>query len=137
MFGKLQVLHESLIKRKSNVYFCHFQEEKGLRCRVAAAGFMTANGITKNKNGTQIYVADTIAKTLLIFNRNTSSNGLKTSDILNIGHSLDNIKYDPISDAIFTGSLFKLYQAKKVDSLYPKFNEEDRGGVLELKSYIE
>jgi len=51
-FGKLQVLHESLVKRKSNVYFCHFQEEKGLRCRVAAAGFMTANGITKNKNGT-------------------------------------------------------------------------------------
>jgi hypothetical protein len=98
---------------------------------------MTANGITKNKNGTQIFVADTIAKTLLIFNRNTTSNGLKTSDVLNIGHSLDNLKYDPVSDAIYTGSLFKLQEAKRVDSLYPEPNPEDRGGVIELKSYTE
>jgi len=47
------------------------------------------------------------------------------------------LKYDPISDSIYTGSLFKLYQAKRVDALYPKYNEEDRGGVIELKSYIE
>ena len=136
-FGKLQVLHESLIQRKSHVYFCQFEEQKGLRCRVAAAGFMTANGITKNKNGTQIYVADTIAKTLLNFNRNTTSNGLKTSEVLNVGHSLDNIKYDPITDSIYAGTLFKLYQSKRVDALYPKTNEDDRGGIIEFKSYIE
>lgn len=136
-FGKLQVLYESLVKRSSNVYFCQYEAEKGLRCRVAAAGFMTANGITKNKNGTQIYVADTIAKTFVIFSRNTTTNGLKTADILNIGHSLDNLKYDATSDSIYTGSLFKLFQAKQVDARYPNFVEEDRGGVIELKSYTE
>ena len=59
MFGQAGMLLTVMYTYPSKVYFCEYTDS--LTCTTAAKGLRSANGITSNKDMSEIYVADTFA----------------------------------------------------------------------------
>jgi hypothetical protein len=64
-------LFAALLWPKTYVLYCEYDPvTNDLKCTKAAEGFYMANGITHNKDFSEIYVADSIGRTVTVFSRN-------------------------------------------------------------------
>ncbi|MES2795122.1 MAG: SMP-30/gluconolactonase/LRE family protein [Bacteroidota bacterium] len=65
----------------------------GKNARIVADGFLYANGINANKEGTKVYVAATTGGKIMVYDRNIETGDLVESDEIAI-HGADNIEVD-------------------------------------------
>ena len=98
-----QTLEEYLQQKKCNVLFYD-----GNQFRVVASGLGFANGININKDGSILYVAETIGKKLSIFSRDMKTNSLNLIQAINFNSGVDNIEVDS-KDNLWIGSHPKMY----------------------------
>lgn len=93
--GEAGVMFNAITQRRSTVFYCEHQPNtEQLTCEIVASGFRAANGITANADMSEVYVADTLSNTIVVHSRNPSNNSLKPIETLEIGHSIDNLKFD-------------------------------------------
>lgn len=64
----------------------------GKQANVAADGFAYANGIEMSADGTQLFAADTLNRTLAFFNRDVDTNALTKTGDLYMNAGVDNIR---------------------------------------------
>lgn len=75
----------------------------------AADGFVMANGIAMSRNGEDVYVLDTFARSMRFFKRDKTSGMLRDSGVLFIGTGVDNI------DVAADGALWMAAHPKLID----------------------
>jgi len=110
-------LNFSLQRQRSKVFYFD-----GNKLAPAATDFVMANGIAMSKNGEQVYVLDTFARSLRFFKRDPSTDALKDNGMLFIGTGVDNI------DVADDGSLWIAAHPKLIDfALY-------RAGLKDVSS---
>lgn len=93
--------------RDTEVYFCDYTSGD-LKCEVAADGFVMANGIAQNGDGTLILVADSMGKEVRVFERNKETNELRVKQKVPVAHLIDNVKYDEVSGNYYIGAVTNL-----------------------------
>ena len=101
--GLMQTLEEYLQLRRCKVLFYD-----GKRFSVAASGLGFANGININRDGSLLYVAETIGKQLSIFSRDKNTNDLDWIESIDFNSGVDNIEIDSDGN-LWIGSHPKMY----------------------------
>lgn len=81
----------------------------GKEINPAADGFVMANGIAMSRDGEDIYVVDTFARSLRFFKRDKTSGVLRDTGVLFIGTGVDNI------DVAADGALWMAAHPKLID----------------------
>lgn len=99
-----EYINFALQRQRSKVFYFD-----GKKIQQAASGFVMANGIALSKNGEQVYVVDTFARTLRFFKRDSETGGLEDEGVLFIGTGLDNI------DVAADGSLWMAAHPRLID----------------------
>jgi len=84
-----QTFEEYLQLKKCNVLFYD-----GNEFRVVASGLGFANGININKDGSVLYIAETIGKKLSIYSRDNITNSLNLFESIDFNSGVDNIEID-------------------------------------------
>tara|TARA_B100002052_G_scaffold58366_1_gene51382 strand:+ start:662 stop:1687 length:1026 start_codon:yes stop_codon:yes gene_type:complete len=87
IFGKM--IEDYLQLSKSNIIFFN-----GKKFKVVIDKLQYANGINVNNNKTKVFVAETIGKSVSIYNRNTASNDLSLQQKIYLDSGVDNIELD-------------------------------------------
>ena len=101
--GLMQTLEEYLQLRRCNALFYD-----GKKFSVAASGLGFANGININRDGSLLYVAETIGKQLSIFSRDKNTNDLELIESIDFNSGVDNIEIDSDGN-LWIGSHPKMY----------------------------
>ena len=101
--GLMQTLEEYLQLRRCKVLFYD-----GKKFSVAASGLGFANGININRDGSLLYVAETIGKQLSIFSRDKNTNDLDWIESIDFNSGVDNIEIDSDGN-LWIGSHPKMY----------------------------
>lgn len=99
--------------RSTKVYRCTWDIDArngSTNCHVAANAKL-ANGINKSPDG-EILVVDLLAKSVLVFDQLDDS--LKLKETVKLNNPVDNIEYDPSTDAFYMGSIKSLQQLNAV-----------------------
>jgi len=111
----------SMVTRPTKVFYCEKIDVNTteMSCKVAATGFRGANGITANTDMSEVYIADTFSNSINVYTRNSADNTLHLLQTLNIGHSIDNLKFDHETKSIIAGSMYSFAKSSKLDKLYP------------------
>ena len=102
-FRLMQTLEEYLQLRRCNALFYD-----GKKFSVAASGLGFANGININRDGSLLYVAETIGKQLSIFSRDKNTNDLELIESIDFNSGVDNIEIDSDGN-LWIGSHPKMY----------------------------
>ena len=94
----------------------------GQEFTVAAADLAYANGINISRDGTVLYVAETVGEKIALFTRNTDTNELMFQQSLDMDSGIDNIELDSKGN-LWIGSHPKLLtftrHAKNAEKLSP------------------
>jgi hypothetical protein len=119
--------------KKTSVLYCEFENEK-LECRTVAEQFSMANGIAHNPDYSKIFVADSLDRTITIFDRDPSTNDLNGRTEVDLPNQIDNISFDEASGIVYGGSVTNVYATLKDYSLYQgkKETETSTSGVMEF-----
>ena len=96
---------------------------------------MFANGITHNKDRSLFYIGDTFEKTIYIFKRNITTNALNIVHIQDVGHGVDNLKFDIEDNKVYAGVLHSVYHQMQVVDKYPDTSPKNFGGVTTMSEY--
>ena len=72
----------------------------GQEFTVAAADLAYANGINISRDGTVLYVAETVGEKIALFTRNTDTNELMFQQSLNMDSGIDNIDLDGLTSQV-------------------------------------
>jgi len=96
---------------------------------------MFANGITHNKDRTLFYIGDVFEKAIYIFKRNITTNALNIVHIQDIGHGVDNLKFDNEENKVYAGVLHSVYHQMQVVDKYPDTSPKNFGGVTTMSEY--
>ena len=114
------------------VYFLEYDPSSStLKMEIASLDLRAPNGITRNPNSTQIYVADCFKKQIGVFKRNPETNELTKTEMISSVHSNDNIKYDRQSNTLYTGSIQYTWGALLAIKSFPKNSKHGVGGLTE------
>lgn len=73
-----------------------------------------ANGITFGKSKDILYVADTLDRSVTKLKRDPKTNYLQKINIVKVGYLLDNLRYDHLTDSVFTGVLADIKDVSKL-----------------------
>ena len=101
--GLMQTLEEYLQLRRCKALFYD-----GKKFSVAASGLGFANGININRDGSLLYIAETIGKQLSIFSRDKNTNDLDLIESIDFNSGVDNIEIDSDGN-LWIGSHPKMY----------------------------
>ena len=77
--------------KRTHVLYCSWNGK--LYCNVAAKSFKMANGIEISHDKKELYVADTVGKSVHIFDRK-EDNSLTRKHVINVELAPDNIKWN-------------------------------------------
>ncbi len=66
----------------------------GASARIVAAGFAFANGVNISPDGSRVYVAASVGRTISVFDRNRADGTLKLRYVIDAGTGVDNIEVD-------------------------------------------
>ena len=114
---KGKMIEDFLQLSRSNVLFYN-----GQNFAVAATKLGYANGINVSRDGTTLYIAETVGNRLSIFSRNTSTNELLFKQSIDFKSGIDNIEIDAAGN-LWIGSHPKLLtfarHAKNGEKLSP------------------
>ena len=80
-----------------------------------------------------MYVADTLGKSVHVFERNPSTNDLKRVHVVDVRHAPDNVKYDNETRTIVTGSVYNIHGVFPMKASYPKLSPKTYGAVTQIK----
>ncbi len=112
-----KLLEDYLQLSKSNILFYD-----GNQFIISANKLKYANGINISNDFKNIYVAETIGKSIRIYDRDEVNNNLNLSDIINVNSGVDNIELDQQGN-LWIGSHPKLFSflrhAKNKENLSP------------------
>jgi len=99
----------------TGVYRCLFDVESRTTtsCKMAASGFVHANGLDLSADLKTLWVSDPIRKELRVFDRDLSTGALTEnhSKYMKLNHVVDNVHYDAASGELWTGTITKVISA--------------------------
>ena len=88
--GSIGEVIEGALERKTGKVL--YIDQNG--ARVVAEGLVYANGIAMGQDAEFVYVAETVARAVSVFRRDTKTNDLKLADRVPVGTGVDNITVD-------------------------------------------
>lgn len=123
----------ALFKPKATfVWYCEYSENS-LHCRKVADGFVMANGMTHNPDYSKIFVADSMGRTVTVFDRDASTNNLSGRTTIGIASVIDNIKFDDVSGNVYGGLVTNFFQTFKNHRKFYQIDRDDSfSSVLEI-----
>ncbi len=75
----------------ARAYVAYFD---GNSARIVAAGFAFANGVNLSPDGSRVYVAASVSRTISVFDRNQADGTLKLAYVIDANTGVDNIEVD-------------------------------------------
>ena len=126
-----------LKRRLTCVWYCEYNNDESssspVQCRKVADDFVMANGMTTNADQSKIFVADTIDKTITVFDRDASTNDLNGRTSVMLSSAIDNIKFDEESGNVYGAGMSNLFHSFRNHELSPGQDvETSTSGMLEL-----
>jgi arylesterase/paraoxonase len=113
----------------------------GIAWRIAAEGLRFANGINAGREGSRIYVAETAAQALRIYDRDAQSGALRLAKVAGMGAGLDNINIDRVG-ALWIGAQPKPLQLQTGEtgatpSLVIRYEDIEGGSAAPTKIFAD
>ena len=123
--NELIPLFRQILWRTTKVNLIEYDPNaKTAKMTTAASNLSGANGITQNKDGDIVYVADSYAKSVHKFKRDKKTNMLTRLNEVKVGYLIDNLKYDSETDSVLTGGIVSISTLKKIMTHMPKLHVE-------------
>ena len=92
--------------KKQPIWFIEFDPKtKNLTMQAANDDMASPNGLTKNPEGTEIYVVGSSIYYIGVFKRDLSTNNLTLDKMMATPHKNDNVKYDKETKSLTAGSI--------------------------------
>ena len=122
----------SLFFKVRFTYVYHFN--KNTITKISNAKGLLLNGISFNQKTHQLYVSDTLARSVLVFQINSSSLTLIKS--IDIGYGIDNINYDPVENKIYAAVMGRVKDFLELADIIKKTKKmeikEMYGGIVTI-----
>jgi len=134
----LKITNALVFKRRLTcVWYCDYNTDESssspLHCRKVADDFIMANGMTTNADQSKIFVADTIGKTITVFDRDASTNDLNGRTSVMLSNAVDNIKFDEESGNVYGAGISNMFQSYRNHEFSKGQDvETSTSGMLEL-----
>ena len=110
----------------------HFN--KNTITKISNAKGLLLNGISFNQKTHQLYVSDTLARSVLVFQIDSSSLTLIKS--IDIGYGIDNINYDPVENKIYAAVMGRVKDFLELADIIKKTKKmeikEMYGGIVTI-----
>ena len=112
-------------------FFDYDRSSNTLKIEEADGDMSSPNGVARNHDSSEIYVVDSKSKAINIFKRDTKTNKLEKTEVIDSVHTCDNIKFDPESKTLHAGtSVYALGKLMAMKDMHKK-SDKSVGGLTE------